>query len=642
MISETYIYGEINKAIFKKNEKYFVLGRSSEGKFETFPLSNFELNDILLANPEVSILRNIDWDENKIKVELNNDIIKKEALNFFLMGMDTSLSNEIRKEAMEFFIEGFDTNDEAKLFVRNRVFGTKVPDSFNPISASEIAKTIGNEYLLQLYRNLSKANDIIVTIRNVWKKIILEGTFINTEFAFEYLDKVFTDYGFFADFVFAILTNNYKEIDNTIVNFSYTLAELGISGQPGVLLTKIKQVVFKDLSILNEKIESKYFDDIGYDDKRYEAISEDDFESKFKKRIEHFKGKSQHKRERRKGFKNKIPLLSRYLKGNVNDQVMWIKNKILTGNIKKAEEGILNLIEFQDFYSDKEHLCKSLCDIAETFQKINDIDKADLIAQKAINLNLNDLVPYCILAENLRAKRKLVEALKAYDDIIRDFKNDIVPRYGRAETLRQMGKLDEALETYDDLIKFFPYNQIAKTARIILLIQMDKNLHEVERELITSIPEAQRDWVSHHVYCMLLIKQNKLDEAIVKLKDGVDKVQDIISRDYYKNALSYAYIRKRQYDKAVSHLINESNLLPLPKVLVTHAYAADGNIKESKKYFLEIYNSQIKKVNETTRYISDRYQIQNKKFFSIGSTLKLDEIIDSLEFDLLTEYLIAA
>ncbi|MCW9094272.1 MAG: hypothetical protein OQJ74_00335, partial [Ignavibacteriaceae bacterium] len=141
---------------------------------------------------------------------------------------------------------------------------------------------------------------------------------------------------------------------------------------------------------------------------------------------------------------------------------------------------------------------------------------------------------------------------------------------------------------------------------------------------------------------MLLIKQNKLDEAIVKLKDGVDKVQDIISRDYYKNALSYAYIRKRQYDKAVSHLINESNLLPLPKVLVTHAYAADGNIKESKKYFLEIYNSQIKKVNETTRYISDRYQIQNKKFFSIGSTLKLDEIIDSLEFDLLTEYLIAA
>ncbi|MCW8816910.1 MAG: hypothetical protein OQK52_03415, partial [Ignavibacteriaceae bacterium] len=458
MISETYIYGEINKAIFKKNEKYFVLGRSSEGKFETFPLSNFELNDILLANPEVSILRNIDWDENKIKVELNNDIIKKEALNFFLMGMDTSLSNEIRKEAMEFFIEGFDTNDEAKLFVRNRVFGTKVPDSFNPISASEIAKTIGNEYLLQLYRNLSKANDIIVTIRNVWKKIILEGTFINTEFAFEYLDKVFTDYGFFADFVFAILTNNYKEIDNTIVNFSYTLAELGISGQPGVLLTKIKQVVFKDLSILNEKIESKYFDDIGYDDKRYEAISEDDFESKFKKRIEHFKGKSQHKRERRKGFKNKIPLLSRYLKGNVNDQVMWIKNKILTGNIKKAEEGILNLIEFQDFYSDKEHLCKSLCDIAETFQKINDIDKADLIAQKAINLNLNDLVPYCILAENLRAKRKLVEALKAYDDIIRDFKNDIVPRSGRAETLRQMGKLDEALKAYDDVIHDFKYN----------------------------------------------------------------------------------------------------------------------------------------------------------------------------------------
>jgi len=882
MITETYIYGGINKAVFKRGDEYFVLEKSSEGEFETFPLSNFELNDFYLSNPEVNVVKDIRWDENQIQEKLTNDIQKKEALNFFLMGMDTSLNNEIRKEAMELLAEDEFKNSGTQSFLKNRIFATKIPENFNPLSACEIAKTIGDEHLTKLYKDLNEAKDIIITLRDVWKKIILESTFINPRLDSEQLDKEFTDNGIFSDFVIAILTKNYKDIDNSIVRHSDVLKELNISGQPGVLLIKMKEEVFKQLSITDKRIDKKYFSDIRDNDIKYEILEEDDFGIKFSKHIENFKGKSRKKKDTKRGIKFKIPLLSKYFKGDVNAQVLWIKNKILIGNIKKAEAGILKLIEFQDFYSDKEDLCKSLCDIAETFQKINDTDTADLIARKAISLNLNDSVPHCILAENLRSKGKLEEtlkaydiiirdfnnnvvpksgragtlrqmgefeealkaydeiirdfkntavprngraetlrqmgkldealkayneiiiefkndvvsrsgraeilrqmgkldealkaydeiivdfkddviprsgraetlrqmgkldealkayneiirdfkntavprsgraetlrqmgkldealkaydeiivdfkneviprtgragtlrqkgefeeALKAYDEIIRDFKNTAVPRSGRAETLRQMGKLDEALKAYDeiivdfkndvvpksgraetlrqmgklelalkaydDLIKSFPYNQIAITARLVLLIQMGKNLNEVENELIHSIPESQRDWVLHHVYCMLLIKQNKLDEAISKLKGGVEKVQDIISRGYYKNALSYAYIRKKQYDKAILNLTSETNLLPLPKVLVTHAYAAEGNLNKSKKYFSEIINSQIKKVDETARYLSDRYQIQNQKFFHIASTSELDDKIETLEFDLITEsyYSIAA
>ena len=238
---------------------------------------------------------------------------------------------------------------------------------------------------------------------------------------------------------------------------------------------------------------------------------------------------------------------------------------------------------------------------------------------------------------------RLDEALKAYEETIKDFKNDVILRCSKAETLRQMGRLDEALNIYNHIIETFPNNIIAKTARIVLLIQTKNNFSDLEKETTISNPASHDDWILHHIHCMLLIKQNKIDEAINKLQYGVDHIQDVIDRRYYTGALSYAYIRRKQYDKAIAHLKNETSPPPVFNVLVTHAYAAEGNITESKKYFRSVFNSQIKKIDDTVRHISDRYGIEQQLFYIEKSKSELDEKIETLEFELLTDsYSIAA
>ena len=82
------------------------------------------------------------------------------------------------------------------------------------------------------------------------------------------------------------------------------------------------------------------------------------------------------------------------------------------------------------------------------------------------------------------------------------------------------------------------------------------------------------------------------------------KIEDIKTRNYYRTALSYAYIKNKQYKEAVAHLKAEINSQPFFEVLVTHAYAGEGNIIESKKHFEPIFQSEIKKINEASKRLS--------------------------------------
>jgi tetratricopeptide (TPR) repeat protein len=885
MITEAYIAGSIKKAIFGEKGHYYILKQSDDEKFVTYPVNNFDLNSFYLVKPEITVVKNIQWDENQLLKELQKDSQKKEALDFFLMGMDTTFNNELRQEAMEFYLEISLSNKEIEIFVKNRIFSTTIPEIFDPLSAYKITKTIVNKNLLHiydietlawLYKNLSEANNIIITVRDVWKGTILKETFINHDLSIEFLDKIFTDNGIFTDFVLAILTETYKNIDNAIIKHAVTLKKLNISGQPGIWLNSIKNIIFEKLGISNQVTNKQRTLIIDNDEKMFYDMPADDFETKFTKLIDNYKGKKQ----RRKENKQKKPHVAINY-NNINDQVLWIKTKIEVRKMNEAHKAILSLIEFQDLYSDKEHLCKSLSDVAGSFQIINDIEMAELMAKKAIELNINDPVPYCILAENLRIKNqlqkalnyydkiisnfihdpvprngkagtlrqmgklsealkvyedtssdfrndvvcrcgkaetlremgrlsealkeyedtifrfgndvvprsgkaetlremgrlsealkeyedtilrfgndvvprngkaetlremgnlsealkeyentihvfkynvvarsgraetlrqmgRLSEALKEYENTIRDFRNDVVPHSGKAETLRQMGRLSEALKEYEDtILRFgndvvprsgkaetlrqmgrlqealkeyedtirdfendvivrngkvetlrqlgrleealklyeeikllFPYDQVSNTSRLVLLIQLGKNLNQVKKTINISDPKSSDDWILNHIYCMYLIKQNNIDDAIGKLEMGLKKIESCKIRLYYKNALSYAYIKKKQYNKAVVNLKDDTYLPPVAKVLLTHALAAEGKIIESKMYFESILDSQINIIDKTARYLSDRYKIVIQRFSSYQLDKELDDKIEELEFDLLTEtFLLAA
>ncbi|MCK9400510.1 MAG: tetratricopeptide repeat protein [Bacteroidales bacterium] len=811
MITEAYIAGAVERAIFKKEDEYFILERSGDNGYHSMPINHFDLNSFTLAKPEITHYNNIEWETERLYSELNNDAEKHNALNMFLMGMDKSLSYDLRREAMEMLLACLISKNEVKTFLRNRIFATKVPAEFDADSAFQIAENIGDKLLAKWYKDLSHANKIIIAVRDTWKKTIInQGN--QTDLIIEVLDKEFTDRGIFSDFVLALLYNDDQTIDNAIVIHADKLKELKI-GQPAVFLATLKQMVYNALSIIQEEVDKVNLEEIKNEDKKYDAVGKENFVVRFNTLIDNFKGKSKSIKEGKRGKRIKTILLSRFFKEiNINEQVAWIKERINERNIESAEDAILKLIEHQNLHSEPEHLCKSLSDIADCFQKANLIIMSDCIAQKAIDLFPVDSVPYCIIAENFRAKGqledaiikyeeiirdfkndavprtgkaetlrqmgrlkealteyeetirdfkeevyprngkaetlrqmgrleealteyeetirdfkndvvprngkaetlrqigrldealnayeeticdfkdevyprngkaetlrqmgrleeamtayeetirdfkeevyprtgkaetlrqmgRLEEALTAYEEIIRDFKNDAVPRTGKAETLRQMGRMDEAKAMFDKIINEFPYDFFAKIARIVLLIQIGKNLNELEKQIQVPNPQSKEDWILNHVHCMLLIKLNKIDEAISKLEHGVENIKDIEQLNYYNTALSYAYIKKRKFKDAVAQFNKEMHPRPVFQVLVTHAYAADGNLEESKMHYNSICKSPIKKIEDTSKYLSDRYHLVDQHFFTCESKEDLEKKIEDLEFDLLTEPLLIA
>lgn len=166
MITEAYIAGAVERAIFKKEDEYFILERSGDNDYRSFPINHLDLNSFTLAKPEITHYDNIEWETERLYDELNNDAEKHNALELFLMGMDKSLSDDLRREAMELLLESLFTKSEVETFVRNRIFATKIPDEFNALSAHQIAENIGNKILAKWYKDLFSANEMIIAVRD--------------------------------------------------------------------------------------------------------------------------------------------------------------------------------------------------------------------------------------------------------------------------------------------------------------------------------------------------------------------------------------------------------------------------------------------------------------------------------------------
>ena len=354
MITEAYIAGAVEKAIFKKEDKYFILEKLDHNDYHSYPINHLDFNSFSLTKPEITHYNNIEWEPERLRNELNNETEKQNALDLFLIGMDKSLSDNLRREAMEFFLEHFSTNSEVETFVRNRIFATKVPPEFDAVSASQIADNIGNEILAKWYKDLSYANEIIIAVRDAWKKTLLNHV-NQSDSNIEILDKEFTDSGILADFVLALLSQNYGDIDNAIVVHADRLKNLKI-GPPAVFLSTLRQLVYDTLSITQDEVDQINLEDIKKEDDKYELEGNQNFLTKFNKLINNFKGKNQRiKKIKRSRFR--LPGRKLLIDDNyIDEQITWIKEKIRERNLKSAERAILKLIKYQDFHSESKHL----------------------------------------------------------------------------------------------------------------------------------------------------------------------------------------------------------------------------------------------------------------------------------------------
>lgn len=883
IVTEAYIAGGLGKAIVKTDDEFFVASGGRDG-FQMRTMRNPDINGFLLNSTEVVVKKDIRWSETELCDSIELEKIKQQALDFFLIGMDTTLDTELRALAIGQLEEGVLDNQDVVQFVENRVFSTVVPNEFNPQIGSELCLEKGYSNVHELYSNLELAMPIILHVREYWQGR-LTTTWSSTIDELEELDREFTDKGVFSDFVLSSLDGDVNMMDGVVVKWGIELKDLEFGHPIGLFLSDLKDSLCKAFQITDSRKELVTLSALMERDSELIKSVEQSFSVRFNNLISNFKGRKQRIAEYNLGKKGvKLPRLRNDIEADekVTKLINWIKLKTSEGDLDEVESRLLELVEFQDLNSERKHLCKSLCDVAKGLQLGGFTELSDLLARKAINLQPKDLVPPTIIADNLRINHlykeslskykeiensmgvdafvlcgkaetlskmgrldesfevysyaaekyqdnvvpktgkgyvllqmgryeealsefdftiskfpnepyawngkaealirlrrtdeallvydkasknsnidnkvslngkanlhrllgqfdlaieiydgliqtdsndlyaqngrsetlkrsgRLDEALAAYNDTIVNFPNSPVAWSGKAETLRQLGQLAEALAVYDFIIgnfpnniyaisgkaetlrqigrtedalalyetgirkyKFdvalwngkaetlrqigdlekaeqfyekvirkFPYDPIANRAKFVVSIQRGLNLEVVKLNIEERLSNGMYDDTLNHIYCMLLLKLNLFEEAIVRLEHGLSVVKKSDAKEYYRTALAFAYVKKGDF-KHVTKLEDEKpSILPAFKVLVSHAYAADGNTAKSNEKLSGLIGSPWKKLDDISKCISDRYNLSEQVYFLGKSTDELDSEIENLEFELLTEpYLLAA
>ena len=226
MISKSYILGQINKAVFKKNESYFVIEFTGK-RYEIFPLSEKDFNEFLISELEIDIHENIHWDEDLLMRELATCSEKHRTLNLVLNGMDSSYPNNIRQKAIQIAEISMFANPSITKFILNRLFSTGISNDFHPLSASELASENKSEILRKMYQQLSLSKNIIDTVIADWKIILLESEY--QKYDITYLYKVFTEEGLISDIVLAIQEQNKSAFDDVTLKQEVLQERLGFS-----------------------------------------------------------------------------------------------------------------------------------------------------------------------------------------------------------------------------------------------------------------------------------------------------------------------------------------------------------------------------------------------------------------------------
>ena len=214
------------------------------------------------------------------------------------------------------------------------------------------------------------------------------------------------------------------------------------------------------------------------------------------------------------------------------------------------------------------------------------------------------------LANVLKESGSLAEALKTYDENIRVFPYDIVSKSGRADLLKRLGDVNNALGAYDEIIGRWPDHLGARHSKAAILVVLER-FSEAEELLPRSRPKTLNEWIANHVRGMILMKTNRLDEAIAHFSSGLEKVPFYSEKKYFCNALAVAYLKRKEFNTATAVLSDSSGTVS--NVLRFHALAATGR-KESANNIMEtVQGSGLAPVIELTQEIARRYRLRPER-----------------------------
>ncbi len=133
------------------------------------------------------------------------------------------------------------------------------------------------------------------------------------------------------------------------------------------------------------------------------------------------------------------------------------------------------------------------------------------------------------------------------------------------------------------MIKAHPENVVAKHGQACVLAAL-RRWDDALALLPSTLPKHTNDWIGYHIRGMILLKADRIGDAIQCFESGLGACPIPRSKDYFRSALGSAYLRQNR-PKAASQVLSEVQsdaLKPAAFMLLTHAEGAQGNTLSAK------------------------------------------------------------
>lgn len=157
--------------------------------------------------------------------------------------------------------------------------------------------------------------------------------------------------------------------------------------------------------------------------------------------------------------------------------------------------------------------------IAECHARLNDFEKAELAARKAIELNKNNRYYYLLLAQLYESRQRYDDAAEVYEDLVKNIKNTDDYFYALANAYLQQNKHKESLRVMDRIEKSFGISEEVIRRKQQVYLRMNKLPEAIKegQKLIDAYPDEP----SFKIAQAQLLASNKRNEDAMMLLNQV-------------------------------------------------------------------------------------------------------------------------
>jgi hypothetical protein len=214
MIEKAFVSGQIAQAIFKEDDKLFLIkAKDTENIMEC---THYEESLFFNSDTEIKVFGNIEIDE--LRKTLVKEKSNFDALYGAIGGFDPNLSEKTRILSIQ-RAESLVKDTEIFDFVIFRLFGNPVPKDAALKKAVKLSIKNGFQEMHSIYERLFNNSDVIEYILSIFSDTIFELS-LETEFAV--IKNLFITSGIFAKFFLNITatTKGLEELEEIVNKFS--------------------------------------------------------------------------------------------------------------------------------------------------------------------------------------------------------------------------------------------------------------------------------------------------------------------------------------------------------------------------------------------------------------------------------------